>query len=216
MPAHQGWTAPVPRAALPSPCATPAAAPAPASHRATADAARRHPSPRRVRAGRWEQTRCPAALPGHLTDHAVALGAGRRSCCPAPARIAAKRRPRCSVPTHHGGGVSEEKVVDIRLGGDPGALSPRLATLAVCSDLRGGRPLPPGRRPRRNPWNLAERSDPSQLVQRGHPLTPSGDPSQLTGKLSPSPIDRSRPNPSLHPNFFSPSILHSTNLTHRF
>ncbi|CAD6339872.1 unnamed protein product [Miscanthus lutarioriparius] len=79
---------------------------------------------------------CLAASP--LLEHAVALAAGRRSCCPAPVRIAAKRRPRCSVPTHHGGGVSEEKVADIRLGGDPGASSPRLATLAVCSDLRGG------------------------------------------------------------------------------
>ncbi|XP_066323452.1 SEC12-like protein 1 [Miscanthus floridulus] len=76
---------------------------------------------------------CLATSP--LLEHAVALAAGRQSCCPAPARIAAKQRPRCSVPTHHGGGVSEEKVADIRLGGDPGAPSPRL----VCATATGCR-----------------------------------------------------------------------------
>ena len=69
--ARQRRPVPAPRAALPSPCA------APASHRAAADAARRRPSPRRARAGRREQTRCPAALPGHLTS-ARARGCTRR------------------------------------------------------------------------------------------------------------------------------------------
>ncbi|XP_066354691.1 SEC12-like protein 1 [Miscanthus floridulus] len=76
---------------------------------------------------------CLATSP--LLEHAVALAAGRRSCCPAPARIAAKQPPRCSVPTHHGGGVSEEKVADIRLGGDPGAPSPGL----ICATATGCR-----------------------------------------------------------------------------
>jgi len=121
-----------PRAALPSPCAAPAAAPAAAGHRAAAALPRVALA---LDAGSRLGAPPPCLATSPLLEHAVALAAGRRSCCPAPARIAAKQRPRCSVPTHHGGGVSEEKVADIRLGGDPGAPSPRL----VCATATGCR-----------------------------------------------------------------------------
>ncbi|XP_066316468.1 anther-specific proline-rich protein APG-like [Miscanthus floridulus] len=59
----QRLPAPAPRATLPSPCAAPAAAPMPASHRAAADSTHRRPSPCRAPPARAACRRLPPPPP---------------------------------------------------------------------------------------------------------------------------------------------------------